>query len=130
MAAFNSENPDDKTAYMNKWSKLIANPAIHMQTILLGGQIVGSVVHFDIMGEANVSYWIDRPQWGKGIASTALEAFIKGTSRRPLYGRTAFDNVGSQRVLEKCGFERVGSERGFANARKMEIEEFIYRLNA
>jgi RimJ/RimL family protein N-acetyltransferase len=49
---------------------------------------------------------------------------------RPLYGRTAFDNVGSQKVLEKCGFVRTGQDKGFANARQAEIEEYIYRLSA
>ena len=49
--------------------------------------------------------------------------------RRPLYGRAAADNLGSLRVLEKCGFVRVGSERGFASARGEEIEEVILRLD-
>jgi RimJ/RimL family protein N-acetyltransferase len=47
---------------------------------------------------------------------------------RPLGARVAFDNFGSQRVLEKNGFIRIGSDSGFANARQAEIEEFIYQL--
>jgi ribosomal-protein-alanine N-acetyltransferase len=38
------------------------------------------------------------------------------------------DNVGSIRVLEKCGFVKVGEERGFANARGMEVEEVVMEL--
>lgn len=34
IAAFNVEDPNDKDAYMNKWSKIIANPSVNMQTIL------------------------------------------------------------------------------------------------
>jgi RimJ/RimL family protein N-acetyltransferase len=44
-----------------------------------------------------------------------------------LYGRTAFDNIGSQRVLEKCGFVKVGTDTGYANARQANIEEYIYK---
>jgi hypothetical protein len=33
-------------------------------------------------------------------------------------------------VLEKCGFERIGVDRGFAQARGEEIEETILRLDA
>jgi ribosomal-protein-alanine N-acetyltransferase len=53
---------------------------------------------------------------------------LQHESIRPIYGYVAFDNSGSQRVLEKCGFRKVGSDRGFARARQAEIEEFIYRL--
>jgi RimJ/RimL family protein N-acetyltransferase len=48
--------------------------------------------------------------------------------KRPIYGRAAKDNIGSIRVLEKCGFEKVGEDRGFANARGEEIAEVIMRL--
>jgi len=38
------------------------------------------------------------------------------------------DNVASRRVLEKCGFRVVATERGFAEARSAEIEEMVLRL--
>jgi len=41
----------------------------------------------------------------------------------------SFDNSGSLRVLEKFGFRKVATDRGFAKARQAEIEEFIYRLD-
>jgi len=40
----------------------------------------------------------------------------------------AFDNYGSQKVLEKCGFLKIGSDSGYANARQKEIEELIFKL--
>jgi RimJ/RimL family protein N-acetyltransferase len=47
---------------------------------------------------------------------------------RPLHARVASDNVASRRVLEKCGFRLIATERGFAEARSGEIEEFVMRL--
>jgi RimJ/RimL family protein N-acetyltransferase len=47
---------------------------------------------------------------------------------RPLHARVAYDNVASRRVLEKCGFRVIATERGFAEARSGEIEEFVPRL--
>ncbi len=129
MAAFTSENPSDKVTYMKKWTAIVDNPKIKMVTIRLENIIVGSVIHFDIMSETNVSYWIDQNFWGKGIATEALNEFIKGSDKRPLFGMVAYDNIGSQKVLEKCGFKSIGKEKGFANARKKEIEEFVYRLD-
>ena len=39
-------------------------------------------------------------------------------------------NPASQRVLQKCGFVIVGDDRGFANARAAETEEYLLRLEA
>ncbi|MCB0698501.1 MAG: GNAT family N-acetyltransferase [Chitinophagales bacterium] len=128
IAAFNSENPKDKGAYMAKWSKIVERPDINMQTIVIDNAIAGSVIHFDLGDETNVSYWIDRPQWGKGIATKALQMFLGTTDKKTLHARVAFDNIGSQKVLEKNNFIRTGSEEGFANGRGREIEEFIYML--
>lgn len=129
MAAFTSENPSDKDAYMEKWSKIIENPAINIQSIFVDDVLVGSVLHFDMMDETNVSYGIERKHWGNGYAKEALHMFLQGVEKRPLYGRVAFDNVGSQKVLEYNGFKKVGTDQFFANARKQEIEEWIYRLD-
>ena len=80
------------------------------------------------MEETHVSYWIDQQYWGKGLATEGLKMFIEESSKRPLFARVAYDNYGSQRVLEKCGFKSIGEAKGFANARNKEIKEFIYRF--
>jgi RimJ/RimL family protein N-acetyltransferase len=80
-------------------------------------------------GEREVTYWIGRSYWGKGIATCGLDAFLAVDRSRPLHARVAHDNVGSRRVLEKCGFRVVGTEQGFAEARSGEIEEFVLRLD-
>jgi len=128
LAAFTSKDPGDKEAYLEKFTKLLNDPTINMHTIWLDDTIAGSIAKYEINGEAEISYWIDKRFWGKGLATTALQQFLTIENIRPISGRTAFDNIGSQRVLEKCGFVRVGQDKGFANARQMEIEEFIYKL--
>jgi RimJ/RimL family protein N-acetyltransferase len=81
-----------------------------------------------MFGELEVGYWIDKPQWGKGIATQALRAFLPYVAERPLYARVVKDNIGSIRVLQKCGFTISGEDKGFANARAAEVEEFIFKL--
>ncbi len=100
-----------------------------MQTILVDGRIVGSVSKFLMGGEAGITYWIDRKFWGQGVASWALRRFLQTEKTRPVVGRVAFDNLASQRVLEKCGFRKRGTDQGFANARQAEIVEYIYQLD-
>lgn len=128
IAAFTPQNPTDKTAYIEKYTKHLADPTNNTQTIWLDGVIAGSIAKFMIQGDAEITYWIDRQHWGKGIATKALLQFLKVERTRPIFGRTAFDNTGSQRVLEKAGFKRIGQDKGFANARQAEIEEYIYKL--
>ena len=128
LAAFMPKDPTDKTAYINKYSKLLDDPTVNNQTILLDKIIVGSIAKFVIEGDTEITYWIDRKFWGQGIATKALKEFLTNETTRPIFGRVAFDNFGSQKVLVKCGFDKVGSDKGFANARQMKIEEFIYKL--
>jgi RimJ/RimL family protein N-acetyltransferase len=128
LAAFTSKDPADKTAYLQKYTKLVNDPTINMQTIIVDNTIVGSIAKFEMEGEAEITYWMDKKCWGKGIATKALTAFLKTENSRPIFARVAFDNFGSQKVLEKCNFVKIGTDKGFANARQAEIEEFIYKL--
>jgi ribosomal-protein-alanine N-acetyltransferase len=129
LAAFTPKNPISKTAYIEKFTKFLSDPTINTQTIKLNNVIVGSVAKFIMENEAEITYWIDRKFWGKGIATTALKSFLEIETTRPIHGRVAFDNFGSQKVLEKCGFVKTGKDKGFANARQAEIEEFIYQFS-
>ncbi|MBP6237200.1 MAG: GNAT family N-acetyltransferase [Saprospiraceae bacterium] len=128
LAAFMPIDPTDKTAYVNKYTKLLDDPTVNNKTIIIDNTIVGSIAKFVMQGDTEITYWIDRKFWGKGIATRALTEFLIIENTRPIFGRVAFDNFGSQKVLEKCGFDKIGSDKGFANARQMEIEEFIYKL--
>ena len=81
-----------------------------------------------MQGNTEITYWIDKKFWGQGVATTALKLLLAMETTRPVFGRVAFDNIGSQRVLEKCGFTIIGESTGFANARGQEIEEFLLEL--
>jgi len=129
MAAFTPEKPHDRTDYLAKWNKLLLDPSINMQSILLGGQVIGCVVKFMMDEQAEITYAIAKAHWGKGLTTKAVRLFLQLETTRPIFGRVAFDNLGSQKVLEKTGFIRIGEGKWFANARGQEIEEFIYRLD-
>ncbi|NID08575.1 GNAT family N-acetyltransferase [Fibrivirga algicola] len=127
LAAFTAKDPTDKAAYIDKYTRHLTDPTINMRTIRVGDVIVGSIAKFVMDDEAGITYWIDRSFWGQGIATSALTDLLAIEPARPIYGCVAFDNYGSQRVLEKCGFVQVGTDKGFANARQADIEEFIYK---
>ena len=118
LAAFTSNETLDKTSYITKYSKFLADSTINMKTIRLNDKVIGSIAKYETEGEAEITYGIDKHSWGQGITTASLKAFLKLEPIRPIYGRTAFDNYASQKVLEKCGFVRIGSDTGFANARQ------------
>jgi RimJ/RimL family protein N-acetyltransferase len=125
MAAFTSKDPADHDAFTAHWNRILRDESIIVRTIVYAEQVVGHVLSFEQFGEVEVSYWIGKEYWGKGFATQALAQFLQILKVRPLYARAAKDNVASIRVLEKCGFTIFAEDKGFANARGEEIEEYI-----
>ncbi|MEW1644767.1 GNAT family N-acetyltransferase [Streptomyces sp. NPDC091219] len=128
MAAFTAEDPTDRDAFDAHWTRVRTLPGVLNRTVLADGDVVGSAAVYGDPGEREVTYWIDRAYWGKGIATAALRDLIAEEPGRPLHARVAADNTGSRRVLEKCGFRVTGHDRGFANARGEEIDELVLTL--
>jgi RimJ/RimL family protein N-acetyltransferase len=128
MAAFTVKNPDDRAAFDSFWTLILADDDILIRTIVVDEQVAGSVSSY--VGEIGleVTYWIGREYWGRGIATAALAEFLRLQTTRPIFARAAKDNVASLRVLAKCGFRIIGEDRGFANARGREIAEFVLEL--
>lgn len=104
MAAFPARQRDH---FVVHWAKIRADQTVIMQTVVVDGQVAGNVVSWEQSGRRLVGYWIGRAYWGRGVATTALASFLGRVTPRPLYAQVAVHNVGSVRVLEKCGFRRV-----------------------
>jgi RimJ/RimL family protein N-acetyltransferase len=128
MAAFTVANPDDRDAFDAHMARVRNSPGITHRAITCDGRLAGSIAAFASGDETEVTYWIDRSQWGRGIASRALGLLLELVPARPLHARAASDNIASLRVLRKAGFETIGTEISYASARTCEIEETILRL--
>ncbi|MFI0514080.1 RimJ/RimL family protein N-acetyltransferase [Streptomyces canus] len=129
MAAFTPKDPADRAAFDAHWKRIRASDAVH-RTILMDGDVVGSAAVYGEPGEREVTYWVDRAYWGRGIATAALRELLVQVPERPLYARAAADNSGSLRVLEKCGFRVTARASGYAQARGAEIDEYVLALDA
>ena len=129
MAAFTSKDPNDWDGFVEHWNKILTNRDIINQTIIVENIVVGHVAHFEQFGEPEVTYWIGKEYWGRGIATNALREFLKQVTIRPLYARAAKDNAGSLKVLKRCGFTISGEDIGYSNARGKDVEEFVLTLN-
>lgn len=95
---------------MAHWAKIMADDTIMIKTILFTGQIAGHILSHGWFGQLEISYWIGKEYWRKGIATKALTVFLGQQKVRPLYARAVKDNIASIRLLEKCGFTIVGED--------------------
>lgn len=130
MAAFGTPHALDEAAHTARWERILALPDTVNRTILADGEVVGNIAKFVMFDENEISYWIARQHWGRGIATQALRLFLQEYTERPLGARAVKDNIGSIRVLEKCGFRLVGEERTFSDIRNADVDELILRLEA
>jgi RimJ/RimL family protein N-acetyltransferase len=127
MAAFTAPDHMDRRAFERRSARLRADETVIHKVIVADGEVAGTIGSWGGPDEREVTYWIGRSFWGKGIATGALRAFLAVEPARPLHARVAADNVASRRVLEKCGFRVIAQERGFAKARSGEIDELVLR---
>ena len=125
MAAFPSR---EKASFMAHWTKIMMDETAILKTIIFDGQVAGSIVSWETAGEREVGYWFGKEFWGKGIATQALTEYLGIVKTRPLFAHVAKHNVGSRRVLEKCGFTVIGEDK-YVNIGNEEVEEFVLRLN-
>jgi RimJ/RimL family protein N-acetyltransferase len=94
----------DRNAFDAHWKRLLADPSLYKKTIVFEGQVAGNIGSWAQDGRQLVGYWVGKEFWGKGLATQALAELIGDLGTRPLYAYVAKTNVGSIRVLEKCGF--------------------------
>ncbi len=129
MAAFVCRDPRDKVAFEAHWEKILRLPQTTNRTIVTGGQVAGHIACYPDGEHLEVTYWLGRKFWGKGLATQALKKMLLLVLDRPIFARAAMDNNGSIRVLQKCGFEIIGTGNGFANGRGEDTDEYILRLD-
>ena len=124
MAAFPAR---DRAAFDAHWAtNVLGNPATVTQTVLVDGQVAGYIGSWPQDVGRVVGYWIGKEYWGKGVATNALAAFVYLVTERPLHAHVAAHNVGSIRVLEKCGFSVEREEK--VEEADQEVVEMVFVL--
>lgn len=114
-------------AFLAHWrTRILADPAAKAMAIVVESEVAGYVASWESEGKRLVGYWIGRAFWGRGIAPSALEEFLRAHElRRPIYAYVARTNTRSVRVLEKCGFHRFGESTVGSDG----VEEILFHLN-
>ena len=110
MAAFTAADPDDRDAF-DAW--------IARERAASGCRDCGRHRErrlrrhrgaFTVDGDREVTFWIARHAWGRGVATEALRLLVSREAERPLFARVAAHNVG----LDRRAGARSGSPRSRA----------------
>jgi RimJ/RimL family protein N-acetyltransferase len=130
MVAFGPVDPDDRSAFDRRLQRTLADPDVVARSVEADGQLAGSVLLWrdGALDAPEVTYWLGRDFWGRGIATEALRQFLALIPTRPLYGRAASTNPASVRVLEKVGFRLVRVDRDVESTNGR-VDEHILRLD-
>ena len=83
-------------------------------------------------GLAEVGYALSTAYQGLGIMTESLQVLLDdlflNTLLERVEARCAVENVGSQRVLEKNGFQKEGHLKGYFKLRGRRVDNFLYGL--
>ena len=122
---------------VSKWLVPVAHPYTHthaqqflqrnkageigaLWVMIQDGAFVGSISIGKELG-----YWLARPAWGQGLMTEAAQTVIAHhfdtTDTGTIYSSHFVENIGSKRVLEKCGFVAVGGHIHHSLARQADV---------
>ena len=100
-------------------------------------RMIGTIGAYDY--DANLScievgISIDRDNWGKGYATEALKAVLSYLTHdkqiRVVKAWCASDNIGSKKVMEKCGMKSAGVESGALRINGKVFDKLNYEYSA
>ena len=81
---------------------------------------------------AELGYWLSEDHWGKGIMSQIIEKMCEYAFKEfniiRLFAEVVDYNVGSCRVLEKCGFKLEGRMSKHIYKEEEFYDQLIYGL--
>jgi len=128
MAAFTASDPDDRAAFDAWIARQRADDDVLCLVVTEDGGFAGTAAAFTVDGDREVSYWIARHAWGRGVATAALRLLISHEPVRPLFARSAARNAASIAVLRKVGFTELSRNIDFAPGIGRDTEEIVFTL--
>ena len=121
MAAFPTRAPD---VFYAHWATIRADPTNYTRTIVADDEVVGDIVSWLDDGSARSATGSVVSTGGRGSRRPPSGCCSTRSTDRPIMAHIVPANIGSQRVVEKCGFVRVGEEVADDG-----VHELIFRLD-
>jgi hypothetical protein len=114
MAAFTAPDHMDRDAFERRWSKLRADETVIPRVIVVDGEVAGTIGSWGNPDDREVTYWIGRSHWGKGIATDALNEFLTVDPSRSTH---ALPTITSRRTASSSNAALASSRLNEASLR-------------
>lgn len=128
LAAFTADDPSDRDAFDEWMRRHRGADGVEMFVVTSSGGFAGTAALFPVDGDREVSFWIARHAWGRGVATDALRLLIHHEPERPLFARAAAHNAAAIAALQRAGFTELSRTTSFAPGLQREIEEIVFTL--
>jgi RimJ/RimL family protein N-acetyltransferase len=128
MAAFTAEDPDDRAAFDRWIGRNLADPSAVTHVVTEDGGFAGIAATFSVGDDRELTYWIARHAWGRGVGTAALTLLVAHEPERPLFARVAAHNTASVAMLRRAGFTEVSRGVGYAPGVGREVDEIVFAL--
>lgn len=88
---------------------------------VVDSELIGFIFLYPITAEDNLvdlrfGYLLSKTEWGKGLGTEVVKGIVDTCiaqgNIRSISGGVEVDNIGSIKVLEKCGFQALDQEEG------------------
>lgn len=128
LAAFTADDPDDRAAFDAWIAGERTDDDVLYQVVTENGGFAGTAAVFTVDGDREVSLWIARHAWGRGVATAALRLVMSREPVRPLFARAAAHNAAAIAGLRASGFAEVSRNVVFAPGLGRDVEEVVFAL--
>ncbi|MEL6498277.1 MAG: GNAT family N-acetyltransferase [Planctomycetota bacterium] len=134
--------PRSVEAFDTHWGRIMTSPTVVTRIVEVcddnawhrAGFVTSFLTSVAVQGESAerrcVGYRLGERWWGRGFMRIALGRFLDDVVReRPLWAVTAAENIASQRVLSRCGFDMIDRRWSPATGRYPAGDEVVVRLD-
>jgi hypothetical protein len=120
MAAFTPEDPSDRSAFDAHMAKVMSSSENRLRAIIRDSRVVATIASYPLEAATEVTYWIDRTCWGKGLqrgrSACSSRRSRSGRSEPVLRATTpgryeSFRRRASTRSVWRCPLLRDGLPR-------------------
>lgn len=128
MAAFTAPDAADRASFDEWIARERTSPDVSLHVVTERGGFAGIVAAFTVGSDREVTCWLARHAWGRGVGAEALRLLVSREPARPLFARAAAGDERFISLLRRLGFAEISRSVQYAPGVDGEVEEVVFAL--
>ncbi|GAA3752570.1 hypothetical protein GCM10022240_02050 [Microbacterium kribbense] len=128
LVAFIDRDAADRAAFDEWIVRTRAMPDASLYVVTDRGGFAGMITAVTAGGDREVTCWLARHAWGRGVATQALRLLVSREATRPLVARVAAHNAAAIAALQRNGFTEASHALVPAQGLGRDVEQIVYTL--